>query len=254
MNKVIKLGVGVLAGATVTNLAGLVLAGRRVGWGPFAGLYDWDKEVRAITDRYPAENHQNGIVFYGASNFRLWREMERNLEGYPVQNHGFGGSTDALLVKYADRLLYPYAPRIVFFQTGSNDYVTLSGTDEEKVQMCIAAKREMFGTFHDHLPDARFVVMSGLLLPGRSQYTSLTQKINRELKDLCDELDYMTFVDASDMTYDGASYREELFIKDGIHLNHEGQLLWRDGYILPALEQLWDSREKESTEDGRESA
>ena len=30
----------------------------------------------------------------------------------------------------------------------------------------------------------------------------------------------------------------ELFIKDGIHLNHEGQLLWRDGYIRPAIEAL----------------
>lgn len=50
----------------------------------------------------------------------------------------------------------------------------------------------------------------------------------------------MRFVDASDMTYDGVNYREDLFINDGIHLNHDGQLAWRDGYILPALEQLWN--------------
>lgn len=241
MNKALKIGIGVLAGAAVSNLAGLVIAGRKIGWGPFAGLYDWDKEVKTLTDRYPPENHQNGIIFYGASNFRLWTQMEQDLAGYPVQNHGFGGSTDTLLVKYADKLLYPYDPRVVFFQTGSNDYVALSGTDEEKVQTCMTAKREMFRTFHERLPEAKFVVMSGLLLPGRSQYTALTQKINRELKDLCDELDYMTFVDASDMTFDGTNYREELFIKDGIHLNHKGQLMWMDGYILPALEQLWDS-------------
>lgn len=40
------------------------------------------------------------------------------------------------------------------------------------------------------------------------------------------------------MTYDGADYATELFQKDGIHLNHEGQLLWRDGYIQPQLEAL----------------
>ena len=45
--------------------------------------------------------------------------MENELKGYKVQNHGFGESTDRLLVQYADRLLYPYGPKIVFFQTGS---------------------------------------------------------------------------------------------------------------------------------------
>ena len=80
--------------------------------------------------------------------------------------------------------------------------------------------------------------MSGLLLPGRSQYTALTQKINDALEELCAEYDYMTFVDAEEMTFDGGAYRSELFIKDGIHLNHEGQLSWRDGYIRPAIEAL----------------
>ena len=118
--------IGTFAGTVIACTVGLAVTGRIIGWGPFSGLYDWDRDVRALTDRYPAEEYQNGIIFYGASNFRLWKSMANDLEGYPVQNHGFGGSTDALLVRYADQLLYPYAPRIVFFQTGSNDYVTLS--------------------------------------------------------------------------------------------------------------------------------
>ena len=116
--------------------------------------------------------------------------------------------------------------------------MSLWGTDEEKVEVCMAYKKFMFETFHEKLPEAKFVVMSGLLLPGRSQYTALTQKINDALEELCAEYDYMTFVDAEEMTFDGSAYRSELFIKDGIHLNHEGQLLWRDGYIKPAIEAL----------------
>lgn len=37
------------------------------------------------------------------------------------------------------------------------------------------------------------------------------------------------------MTYDGQRYTDELFVRDGIHLNREGQLRWADGYIIPAL-------------------
>ena len=240
MTKGKKVTIAVIAsvsGLLLTCLVGLIFTGMYVGWGPFAFM-QFDHEEKLILQKYDSETRKGEIVFYGASNFRLWTEMENDLPEYKVQNHGFGGSTDQDLVERADTLLYPYAPAVVFFQTGSNDYVSLDGTDEEKVEVCMAYKKFMFETFHEKLPEAKFVVMSGLLLPGRSQYTALTQKINDALEELCAEYDYMTFVDAEEMTFDGSAYRSELFIKDGIHLNHEGQLLWRDGYIRPAIEAL----------------
>lgn len=232
-----------IAGISIVSLAlacllGLIITGAQIGWGPFASLYSWDKEVNPIAEKYDANERQGEIIFYGASNFRLWTDMEDDLSEYKVQNHAFGGSTDKLLVEYADKLLYPYNPTIVFFQTGSNDYVSLSGTDEEKVKACMEYKKQMFDTFHEKCPNAKFVVMSGLLLPGRSEYTELTQKVNDELEKYCDSKDYMYFVDSEDMTYQNGEYREDLFIKDGIHLNHTGQLLWRDEYIKPALDKV----------------
>ncbi|GAB2843975.1 hypothetical protein GCM10022221_49100 [Actinocorallia aurea] len=59
-----------------------------------------------------------------------------------VQNHGFGGSTDRDLVQYADRLLHPFAPAIAAFQTGSNDYVGLTGTDEEMAAAALIAGKK----------------------------------------------------------------------------------------------------------------
>lgn len=229
--------VAVVAALAAAVLIGLVLTGAFVGWGPFSFI-QFDMQERAITGKYDATERRGEIVFYGASNFRLWTEMEEDMPQYKVQNHGFGGSTDKDLVERADTLLYPYEPAVVFFQTGSNDYVSMTGTDEEKVAACIGYKRFMFETFHGKLPDAKFVVMSGLLLPGRSRYTELTREVNAALKQLCEEYDYMTFVDAEELTYDGQNYAEELFVSDGIHLNHEGRLLWRDGYIVPAIEKL----------------
>lgn len=227
----------VAAALAIVILLGLILTGYFVGWGPFTYL-QFDKQEKDIVERYDAETRQGEIVFYGASNFRLWTEMENDLSAYKVQNHGFGGSTDKDLVERADKLLYPYNPQVVFFQTGSNDYVSLDGTDEEKVTACIEYKEYMFGLFHEVLPDAKFVVMSGLLLPGRSQYTDLTKKVNYALENICAKYDYMTFVDSEEMTFDGDVYKEELFVSDGIHLNHDGQLLWCNNYIRPAIENL----------------
>ena len=238
MKKPLKIVMIAAAVLVVASLAGLVITGLKIGWGPFAFLHTWDADAEKIQQSYPAEENQNGIIFYGASNFRMWTEMESDLPEYRVQNHGFGGCTDQDLLHYADRLLYPYHPAIVFFQTGSNDYVSLKGTDEEKAAACMDYKKQMFAAIHNQLPDAKLVVMSGLLLPGRSEYRELTEEINKALETLCEETDYLWFVDASAMTWDGQRYADELFIKDGIHLNHEGQLLWMRDYIRPMIETL----------------
>lgn len=221
----------------IPSMIGLAVTGASIGWGPFKGLF-WTNEVRRVRNAYSPEEHQNGIVFYGASNFRLWTEMENDLADYRVVNAGFGGSTDRLMVRYADQLLYPYHPRVVFLQTGSNDYVEMDGTEEEKISGCMEYKKKMIAAFHDELPDAKFVIMSGLILPGRSEYTSLTQQINQELAEYAASLDYVEFVDATEMTYDGSKYKIELFRDDGIHLNHDGQLLWCNDYIVPEIESL----------------
>ena len=66
----------------------------------------------------------------------------------------------------------------------------------------------MFETFHEKLPDAQFIVLSGLLLPGRSKYLEMTQEINRRLKELCAETDYLTYVDAEELTYKDGVFDE----------------------------------------------
>jgi hypothetical protein len=106
-------------------------------------------------------------------------------------------------------------------------------------------KLTMFHAFHERLPEAHFVVMSGLLLPGRSQFLDLTLEVNRRLSELCAATPWMTFVDAGDMTYSYGEYKENLFVKDRIHLNRDGQRLWAENYIRPALTALWQDQRSE---------
>lgn len=198
--------------------------------GPWKGL-----AVEKIARKYRAKDRKGEIVFYGASNFTLWETMEEDLKGFKVQNHGFGGSDDAGLMKYAEKILYPYEPKIVVFQTGSNDYVNVPGDDQEKITFCMNRKREMFQQFHERLPEAKFLVMSGIFLPGRAQYLELTREINRQLRMMCEETEYMTYVDAEDMTYQDGEFDSSLFLRDQIHLTPEARIRWAKEYIIPAL-------------------
>jgi lysophospholipase L1-like esterase len=231
LKKVLRVFCFILLGLGALFVVLLMVAGWYGGVGPFDSFY-----VSRLVDRN-AEEPEGGIVFYGASNFTRWKEVSSDLAPYHIINNGFGGSDDKRLVKYADKLLFPYEPEIVFFQTGSNDYLNLQGTDEEKIRVCMDYKTKMFEGFHRKMPDAKFVVMSGLLLPGRSEFTDLTIAINEELERYCDSTGYMYFIDANDMTYDGAEFDTSLFVKDGIHLNREGQQEWASR-MLPVLEEL----------------
>ncbi len=203
----------------------------------------WRKEIYRIACKYHPEMRGGETIFYGASNFNYWRIMEEDLQPYAVQNHAFGGSTDRDLMHWAEYMLYPYQPKIIFFQTGSNDYVkSKAKTEDAKVAEAMKFKKAMFEKFHKKMPDAKMVVMSGILLPGRPEYVNMTLNINDQLKALAEEKDYLYYVDAESLTYirgEGfVDHVEDLFISDAIHLTPAARRIWAEKWILPVLKEL----------------
>ena len=207
---------------------GLLMLAGIVGYaGPFKGIAT--AKIGLTYHNRP----QGEIVFYGASNFTLWFNLEKDMQPLVVQNHGFGGSADSDLIEKADELLYPYKPSITVFQSGSNDFV-MGLTVEE---IC-ANKEKMYAAFREKLPDATFVVLSMLPLPGRSEYWEQSTEVNAYLQKLCDEYENMIFLDASAvMMTESGGFRSEIFRSDGIHLNRDGQLIWGE-LIREALLQV----------------
>lgn len=209
--------------------------------------YMWKGENEKHIVRWIAQQYElrplGEIVYYGASNFRLWTNMEADMQPYAVQNHGIGGSIDLELMEFADQLLFPFEPSVVFIQTGSNDY-TGGATMEE----CFANKEKMYAMFRERLPEAKFIVMAGLPLPGRAEYWDLTVEVNHFLKDYCETHENMYFVDGTDgiltsegpeelATGDGRYFNPEIFIEDQIHLTQEGHDIWTQ-YMKAQLEAL----------------
>ncbi len=181
------------------------------------------------------------IVFYGASNFFLWSKMGEDMRPLKVQNHGFGGSRDMDLMKRAKSLLYPYKPRAIAFQSGSNDF----GADLTWEQIC-ANKNKMYTMFREklHVP---FIVMSMLPLPGRAENWPDSQKINEYLSEYCRSHNGMVYVDAtSALTTKDGEFRPELFRKDNIHLNRDGQKIW-GAMIKKAIEGVLQDEQSKKT-------
>lgn len=233
--KIGLIGAGVAAAA---SFAALLELGRRYEWGPFFYL-NFKKREKEIVKKYDSRKRRGEILFYGASNFCRWEEMEEDMLPYTVQNHGFGGSTDAELIRSAGRLLYPYAPAVVVLQTGSNDCARLVGPKRTLYERVLNRKIRMLEEFHRELPDTIFIVISGVLMPGRRQYDGIIKRINRSVQGIASQTDYLYYVDAEDMTVNKlGKHRKDLFEDDGVHLTHEARIRWAEEYIKPALDKV----------------
>ena len=92
----------------------------------------WEKEIAALEARdLTNPPPKDCIVFVGSSSIRRWTSLGADFPGFPVVNHGFGGSQLADSVNFADRIITPCQPRQVVIYAGGNDIN--AGKDPEVV-------------------------------------------------------------------------------------------------------------------------
>ena len=75
---------------------------------------------------------KGGIVFVGSSTIRRW-DTAAYFPDLKIINRGFGGSELADAVRYVDRIVIPYEPRLVVVYSGDND---ISGGRRRKRSPC----------------------------------------------------------------------------------------------------------------------
>src|SRR3954447_24391442 len=99
---------------------------------------------------------QNGIVFIGASSIVRWHLDEYFPElGAAAINRGFGGSQSVDSVRYVDRIVIPYHPRVVVYYAGDNDVEANVPASEIAHQFALFEQK-----VHDALPDTKVVFIS----------------------------------------------------------------------------------------------
>jgi len=102
----------------------LVIALLRAAPGAEAGhnFGQWEGEIAAFeakdrTNPPPT----NAVLFLGSSTIRLWTTLAQDFPDQRVINRGFGGSEIADSTHFADRIVFPYMPKAIFFRAGGND-------------------------------------------------------------------------------------------------------------------------------------
>ncbi len=165
---------------------------------------------------------QGGIVFVGSSSIRMWK-LAKYFPDSPVINRGFGGSEICDSVYYFDTLVAKHKPRVVVFYAGDNDVA--GGKSAARV---LADFRSFDKRMKEKLPQARLVFVSIKPSIARWKLAGEMADANRRVAAECEtDKRRLTFVDVwQPMLGEDGKPRKELFLKDGLHMNHEGYQLW----------------------------
>jgi lysophospholipase L1-like esterase len=176
---------------------------------------------------------QGAVVFVGSSSIRLWATAQGQFPSHRIVNRGFGGSQLSDSVAYADRIVIPYRPKVVVLYAGDNDLA--AGKTPE--QVC-ADFKSFVDKLQAALPETQVAFLAIKPSPSRAKFQAAGQTANRLIQEFTATRPRLTYVDvATPMLGNDGRPREELFVKDRLHLNDAGYKLWAS-IVQPVLDKL----------------
>jgi len=179
-------------------------------------IQNFEKQDKAIPPP------QEAVLFVGSSSIRKWTTLAEDFPGIRAINRGFGGSEYSDLIHFADRIIFPYLPKIIVVYSGDNDIANGKSPAE------VFTDFKAFGRLvKKKLPQIQIVVIAIKPSLNRWQMVSRMRQTNQLIKNYCQRNSFLHFVDIdTPMIGDNGMPKADLFVKDGLHLNRKGYRLW----------------------------
>lgn len=182
----------------------------------------WEKSISEFESKDQKQGIQKqGTLFVGSSSIRLW-DLEKYFPNQQTVNRGFGGSEIVDSTHFADRIILNHEPRLIFLYAGDND-LSRDRTAEE-----VASDFQKFTeVIHNKLPKTRIVFIAIKPSLRRWELADTIIKANQLICQQCANNRLLDYADVwNPMIGVDCKPRPELFKSDGLHLNHEGYLVW----------------------------
>ena len=195
-----------------------------------ASTSKWEPEIKAFeaSDRKnPPPKH--AILFVGSSSIRKWQTLAKDFPGKEVINRGFGGSEIADSTAFAERIIFPYEPRMIVFYAGDNDLA-----NGKSVEQVVADYETFVRTVHAKLPQTRIAFISIKPCPLRWKLIEKVKMVNERIAAM--KGDKLVYIDVySHMLGADGKPPADLFLADGLHPSAKCYQLWAS-LIGPYLE------------------
>lgn len=182
----------------------------------------WEKDIlayEAADAKTPPPKH--AVLFLGSSGIVRWKTLAADFPGTTVINRGFGGSEIADSTHFADRILFPYEPRMIFLRAGGNDLH--AGRSVEEV---FGDFKAFVATVRKKLPEVPIAYIGLSPAPVRWNEKPAGDRLNACISAYAKENRNVIFVDATRISLDAEGrIRPELFVEDQLHFNAAGYKL-----------------------------
>ena len=174
---------------------------------------------------------KNAVVFIGASSIVRWNLPQYFPElGAQAINRGFGGSESVDSVRYVNRIVIPYHPRVVVYYAGDNDVERNVPAPEIAHQFALFEEK-----VHDALPDTKVIFISIKPSLRRWKWIETIRTANALVKAYCLKTPHTQFMDIEQQML-GADGKPnpEFLVADGLHMTPAGYRIWTDA-LRPLL-------------------
>ena len=197
------------------------------------GSDKWEDAIQKFETADKATMPKPGVIlFTGSSSIALWKDLQKAFPDHRVLNRGFGGSEFSDLLQYSDRVIYPYQPSKIFIYEGDNDLAK-----GESVDSILNEAKQLRKEIREKLPKARVYFISPKPSLKNWYLKATYANFNNKLKEYAEATELTEFVDVwNPMLNKDGLVRDELFVKDGLHMNEQGYAIWKQ-VLQPYLEE-----------------
>ncbi|MDA2927900.1 GDSL-type esterase/lipase family protein [Acidobacteria bacterium AH-259-G07] len=185
----------------------------------------WENEIEKLEARDKAENHpDDSILFIGSSSIRRWEDIATDMAPYHAIQRGFGGSRWSDVAVFAERLITPHKFRGLVFFVGND----IAGREGDKTPEEVAGLfAYVLEKVREHNPTAPVFYIAVTPTPSRWKAWPQIKAANTAARLVCDRSENTYFIGTESIFLDGAGEpRPELFVKDQLHQNRNGYILW----------------------------
>ena len=175
---------------------------------------------------------KHAILFVGSSSFTKWVDVQNYFPDYTIINRGFGGSTLTDLIRYADKIIFPYEPRQVVIYEGDND---LAASDTITPETVLNRFKKLFALIRKNFPNTSIAFVSIKPSPSRMRLMSKMEEANSLIKNFLKTQKNSPFIDVYHKMLNKEGMPDKsIFIEDELHMNAKGYAIWQKA-IQPYL-------------------
>jgi lysophospholipase L1-like esterase len=168
----------------------------------------------------------------GSSSFTKWVDVQNYFPDYTIINRGFGGSTLTDLIRYADKIIFPYEPRQVVIYEGDND---LAASDTITPETVLNRFKKLFALIRKNFPNTSIAFVSIKPSPSRMRLMSKMEEANSLIKNFLKTQKNSAFIDVYHKMLNKEGMPDKsIFIEDELHMNAKGYAIWQKA-IQPYL-------------------